>query len=66
MENVTIKPLTVTEVNQRVKKAVEDEILLKDILIEAEIGTCNYHSSGHLYLTLKDADSELRCNVWKS
>ncbi|MBQ7258297.1 MAG: exodeoxyribonuclease VII large subunit [Abditibacteriota bacterium] len=66
MENVTIKPLTVTEVNQRVKKTVEDEILLKDILIEAEIGTCNYHSSGHLYLTLKDADSELRCNVWKS
>ncbi len=66
MENVTIKPLTVTEVNQRVKQTVEAEILLKDILIEAEIGTCNYHSSGHLYLTLKDADSELRCNVWKS
>ena len=66
MENVTIKPLTVTELNQRVKKTIDDEILLKDILLEAEIGTCNYHSTGHIFLTLKDANSEIRCNVWKT
>ena len=66
MENVTIKPLTVTELNQRVKNTIDSDILLKDVLLAGEIGTCSNAASGHKYLTLKDKDSEIRCNVWRN
>lgn len=34
--------------------------------VVGEVGELSRPSSGHLYLTLKDRDSELRCVVWRS
>lgn len=65
MENVNIKPLSVTELNTRIKSNIEGDALLRDILIEGEIGSLTRHSSGHIYITLKDKDSEIKCNIWR-
>lgn len=66
MQDVNLKPLSVTELNQRVKDLIDNEILLKDILIWGEIGTLTKASSGHWYITLKDGNSEIKCNIWRS
>ncbi|MBQ0105518.1 MAG: exodeoxyribonuclease VII large subunit, partial [Armatimonadetes bacterium] len=65
MEDIKIKPLTVTELNQRIKENIESDILLGDVLLAGECGTCQRSSAGHIYITLKDQTSEIRCNIWK-
>ncbi len=52
---------TVTEVNRYVKNMFAREAVLDNITIQGEISNCKYHSSGHIYFTLKDSGSRLAC-----
>lgn len=36
------------------------------VWVEGEISECNYHTSGHVYLTLKDSQAKLKSVVWRS
>ncbi len=58
-------PLTVSQVTTLVKQAIESE-LPATIHVVGEISNLNRHSSGHVYLTLKDRFSELSCVMWRS
>jgi len=49
---------TVTRLNSLVRAMVEGEF--SDVLVLGEVSNFKRHSSGHLYFTLKDADSQLR------
>ena len=42
------------------------ELSFKDIWLEGEVSNVHYHSSGHLYFTIKDSQAELRCVMFKS
>jgi exodeoxyribonuclease VII large subunit len=53
-----VKALSVTEVTSQVKTLLEKHF--GSIWVEGEISNVARPSSGHLYLTLKDADSQLR------
>ena len=44
---------------------LERERALQGVLVRGEISNCKYHTSGHLYFTLKDDAAELRCVMWR-
>lgn len=50
MQNV----YSVGQVNKYVKNMFEQDFLLKRIYIKGEVSNCKYHSTGHIYFTLKD------------
>ncbi|NLJ96156.1 MAG: exodeoxyribonuclease VII large subunit [Clostridiales bacterium] len=52
---------TVTEVNQYIKNMFIKDPYLNFIYIKGEVSNCKYHTSGHIYFTLKDAQGQLAC-----
>ena len=48
---------TVGEVNRYIRGIMEDDFLLSDISVQGELSNVKYHSSGHIYFTLKEKDS---------
>ncbi|MBQ7760729.1 MAG: exodeoxyribonuclease VII large subunit [Clostridia bacterium] len=60
------KPYTVTEINENIKSLIEEEMMLQDFYIQAEVSNFKNHSSGHLYFTLKDQFSEIRAVMFKT
>ncbi len=52
---------TVTKVNEYIKNVFVRDGILSRISIEGEISECKYHSSGHIYFTMKDKTSQLSC-----
>jgi len=57
---------TVSEVNAYLKTLMESDSNLQDLWVEGEISNLSRPASGHLYFTLKDQDSSLRCVMWKN
>lgn len=58
--------LTVTELNQFIKDLLDLNPPLTDIYIKGEISNFKAHSSGHLYFTLKDEQSALKCVMFRA
>lgn len=59
------KPMTVTDLNLYVKdKFVQDEFL-NNVLVKGEISNFKRHYTGHLYFTLKDENSLIKCVMFK-
>jgi len=56
--------MTVTSLNTKIKSLLEATFL--HIMVEGEIAQVTYASSGHLYFSIKDAQSTLKCVMWKS
>ncbi|MBR5047094.1 MAG: exodeoxyribonuclease VII large subunit, partial [Eubacterium sp.] len=52
---------TVSQLNSYIHRIFESDYALRMIHIKGEISNCKYHSSGHIYFTLKDARSSQRC-----
>ncbi|WP_409227537.1 exodeoxyribonuclease VII large subunit [Gudongella sp. SC589] len=60
-----MRPLMVSEVNQYIKKLIGSDMLLNSIQIEGEISNYTHHYSGHMYFSLKDEKSRIRCVMFK-
>lgn len=52
---------SVSQVNAYIKNMFSEDYLLHSILVRGEVSNCKYHSSGHIYFTLKDASGTLSC-----
>lgn len=57
---------SVTWVNNYIKALLEEERQLQDVFISAEISNFKYHSTGHMYFTLKDENSEIRAVMFRA
>lgn len=57
--------LSISDVNRLVKRKVESEPSLNDIWIRGEISNFTHHASGHMYLSLKDKNAQLRCVMFR-
>ena len=55
--------LSVSSLNTQIKSLLETTFL--HVSVEGEVSRPTYHSSGHLYFTLKDADSSISCVMFK-
>ena len=61
-----IEPITVTELNKYMKDKVEMDEFLNNVLVKGEISNYKHHYTGHLYFTLKDEKSLIKCIMFKS
>ena len=52
---------SVSQVNNYVKNLMDRDLLLQNLWIRGEISNFKLHSSGHMYFTLKDDQSRIRC-----
>jgi len=57
---------SVKELNRYIKMMLEADTLLGDVWIRGEISNFTHHSSGHMYFTLKDKDSRVKCIMFAS
>ena len=51
---------TVGQVNRYIKNMFAEDFFLRNIAVTGEISNLKYHSTGHIYFTLKDADGEIK------
>lgn len=63
---MNIKTLTVTEVNNYIKRVIDNDFILGNLSVKGEISNLKFHSSGHIYFSLKDESSKINCVMFKS
>ncbi|MBQ6587064.1 MAG: exodeoxyribonuclease VII large subunit [Butyrivibrio sp.] len=56
---------TVTQVNAYIKNMFTQDFLLKSLTVKGEVSNCKYHSSGHIYFTIKDAGGAIACVMFR-
>jgi exodeoxyribonuclease VII large subunit len=57
--------ISVSELTRYVRSLLEGDDFLQDVWVQGEISNLSQPHSGHVYFTLKDADSSLRCVIWR-
>ena len=57
---------SVSQVNQYIKGMFTSDYALNNISIKGEVSNCKYHTSGHIYFTLKDRSSAMACVMFSS
>ena len=65
MENLDKKIYSVSEINSQVKEIIEHSFDAF-VNVEGEISQMNKAQSGHIYITLKDEISSVRCTLWST
>ena len=58
---MAMKPIRVSQLNSFIKRILQSDPLLGNISVIGEISNLKYHSSGHVYFTLKDETSKINC-----
>ena len=58
--------ISVSQLITYLRQLLESDEILQDIWVEGEISNFSQPSSGHLYFTLKDSNSAIRCVMWRS
>ena len=52
---------TVGQLNSYIKNMFTQDYLLQNLFVKGEVSNCKYHSSGHIYFTLKDPKGTISC-----
>ncbi len=60
------EPLSIRELNLYIKDLVDRDGFLNNVYVKGEISNFKRHYTGHLYFTLKDKDSLIKCVMFKS
>lgn len=59
-------PITVTDLNKYIKNKIDGDEMLNNVLVKGEISNFKNHYTGHVYFTLKDENSLIKCVMFKS
>lgn len=57
--------LTVSDISRYLRELMDSDEILRDVWVRGEISNLSRPASGHIYFTLKDSGSALKCVVWK-
>lgn len=52
---------TVKQVNMYIKNMFAQDFMLNRIYVKGEVSNCKYHTSGHIYFSLKDESGTIAC-----
>lgn len=61
-----IEPITVSYLNKYIKEKVAEDEYLNNVYVRGEISNFKHHYTGHMYFTLKDENSLIKCIMFKS
>ena len=61
-----IAPITVEELNRYIKDKFDSDEMLNNVYVKGEISNFKLHYTGHMYFTLKDENSLIKCIMFKS
>lgn len=61
--SLTMEALKVSELNTQIKAILEQTFL--DVCVQGEISSVKVHTSGHIYLSIKDEHSSIKCVMFK-
>ncbi len=56
--------MSVSSLNTKIKSLLEATFM--HILVEGEVASVTYHTSGHIYFSIKDQQSSIKCVMWRS
>ncbi len=59
-------PVKIWQLNSYIGKLVSSDAVLKEVTVIGEVSNLNYHSTGHVYFTLKDEKSKINCFLAES
>lgn len=57
--------ISVTELNRYIKDKIDGDERLNNVLVKGEISNFKHHYTGHMYFTLKDENSLIKCIMFK-
>lgn len=57
--------ITVTDLNKYIKDKIAEDEMLNNVFVKGEISNFKNHYTGHLYFTLKDENSLIKCIMFK-
>ena len=60
-----IKTLTVSDINNYIKKTLDNDFILANCSIKGEVSNLKLHTSGHIYFSLKDKFSKINCIMFR-
>ena len=52
---------SVGQINRYIQNMFTQDFLLNKISVKGEVSNCKYHTSGHIYFSLKDATGMISC-----
>lgn len=52
---------TVAQINSYIKNMFTEDYMLRSVFVKGEVSNCKYHTSGHIYFTLKDEKGVIAC-----
>ena len=58
--------ISVSQLNNYIKDKIADDEYLNNVLVKGEISNFKNHYTGHMYFTLKDENSLIKCIMFKS
>lgn len=58
---MALKPITVSQLNDYISRVLGTDPLLGAVVVKGEIFSLKYHSSGHIYFSIMDANSKVSC-----
>ena len=61
-----ITPITVEQLNTYIKNKIDGDEFLNNVYVKGEISNFKLHYTGHMYFTLKDEHSLIKCIMFKS
>lgn len=59
------KIFSVGQINHYIKNLIENDFILNSLWVKGEISNFKYHSTGHMYFTLKDSNASINCIMFK-
>ncbi|MBO5505056.1 MAG: exodeoxyribonuclease VII large subunit [Clostridia bacterium] len=57
--------LSVTQVNLYIKEKLENDVFMSNVTVKGEISNIKIHSSGHIYMSLKDEKGVIRAVMFR-
>ena len=57
--------LSVSQVNLYIKQILDNDLLMSDVTVKGEISNFKLHSSGHMYMSLKDETGVMRAVMFR-
>ena len=56
----------VKDITHYIRQLLESDDILRDLWVLGEVSNLKYHTSGHIYFTLKDESAAMNCAIWRS